>query len=233
MRLTAGTFRLRNVAFRTTPSRLRNLASRRRRASSSSRRFRRRSPTFWSWCGVPTVTRFRSRNRFTATFTGCRRLLTRAAAGGRRGRWFRRLRFRISSQYVRHRSLRVSGGPSGWSGGIWCGGSRRAALLLLSTAAVSSLLLLLRRGRLLFRRSPRARRRYRRRRRRRRRCRLLSRGCRRLLESHVSAFPLVAAIMRRRSRKSASVSSSLPSRRRRRRRFAAASSSVRASISPR
>ena len=207
MRLTAGTFRLRNVTFRTTPSRLRNLASRRRRASSSSRRFRRRSPTFWSWCGVPTVTRFRSRNRFTATFTGCR--------------WFRRLRFRISSQYIRHRSLRVSGGPSGWSGGIWCtGSSRRAALLLL------------RRGRLLFRRSPRARRRYRRRRRRRRRCRLLSRGCRRLLESHVSAFPLVAAIMRRRSRKSASVSSSLPSRRRRRR-FAASSSSVRASISPR
>jgi hypothetical protein len=219
LRLTAGTFRLRNVTFRTTPSRLRNLASRRRRASSSSRRFRRRSPTFWSWCGVPTVTRFRSRNRFTATFTGCR--------------WFRRLRFRISFQYIRHRSLRVSGGPSGWSGGIWCtGSSRRAALLLLSTAAVSSLLLLLRRGRLLFRRSPRARRRYRRRRRRRRRCRLLSRGCRRLLESHVSAFPLVAAIMRRRSRKSASVSSSLPSRRRRRR-FAAASSSVRASISPR
>lgn len=232
MRLTAGTFRLRNVAFRTTPSRLRNLASRRRRASSSSRRFRRRSPTFWSWCGVPTVTRFRSRNRFTATFTGCRRLLTRAAAGGRRRRRFRWLRFRIASQYIRHRSLRVSGGPSGWSGGIWCGSSRRAALLLLSTAAVSSLLLLLRRGRLLFRRSPRARRRYRRRRRRRRRCRLLSRGCRRLLESHVSAFPLVAAIMRRRSRKSASVSSSLPSRRRRRR-FAAASSSVRASISPR
>ena len=95
------------------PSRLRNLASRRRRASSSSRRFRRRSPTFWSWCGVPTVTRFRSRNCFTATFTGCRRLLTRAAAGGRRRRRFRWLRFRIASQYIRHRSLRVAGGPSG------------------------------------------------------------------------------------------------------------------------
>ena len=212
MRLTASAFRLRHVAFRPA-SWLRNLRSRRRRTSCSSWRFRGRSPPFWSRRGSRgTVARFRARNRFTALARRSR-LLTRRPRRRRLGRF----RFRIASQDIRHRSLRRRRRRRSSSRSS----RRRATLLLLSTTTLSSLLSLRR----LFRRSPRARRRRRRRRRRSRR-RLLSRGCRRLVESHVSTF-LVATIV---GGGGVSYRSVVPSRRR----FASGViSSVRASVSSR
>jgi len=211
LRLTASAFRLRHVAF-SAASWLRNLRSRRRRASCSSRRFRGRSPPFWSRRGSSgTVARFRSRNRFTALARRSR-LLTRR----RRRRRLGRFRFRIASQDIRHRSLRRRRRRRSSSRSS----RRRAALLLLSTTTLSSLLSLRR----LFRRSPRARRRRRRRRRRSRR-RLLSRGCRRLVESHVSTFLVATVVV-----VVVSYRSVVPSRRR----FASGVvSSIRASVSSR
>ena len=180
MRLTTRTFRLRHVAFRAT-SRLWDLPSRRRRTGRTSRRFRRRSPTFRSRCvRRGSITCFGSWNRFTA-FTPFRWLLTRCRRY--RFRWFR---FRITSQDIRHRSLR-RGGRSGSSRSSRCGSaattssgtSRRAALLSITT--FSSLLLLL--PRLFFPRTRRWRRRHRRVPR-----RLLSRRCWRLVKSRVFAF---------------------------------------------